>query len=127
MHDAGVVVRNSVVRDGPVVVLLKIVLPSGLDVPPDYSDPLIAIRGALLVIKPESVHKLVDDGAVSKTAGGLKINDLSLFVLSDVRPAARARAPDAYKVLVALFVRTKSYAGLVVVSLQGFFDLLYFL
>lgn len=126
MHNTGVVVKNSVIRDGTVIVLLKIVLPTGLNVFPDDGDPLIAICRTLLVIKSESVHKLVYDGAVSKTAGRLEINDLALFVLSYVRPAARARATHAYEVLIALFVRSEAYACLVVISLQGFLDLLYF-
>lgn len=127
MHDTAVVVRYAVVRDGSVVVLLKIVLPAGLDVLPDDPDPLIAIRGALLVIKAERVHELVHDRAVSQTPGRLKINDLALFVLPYVRPAPRARAPHANEVLVAFFVRPEPYARFTVVSLQGLLDLLHFL
>lgn len=124
MHHAPIVVDHPVIGNRLVVVFIKVILLARLNVVPDDRYPLVAIGGALLVIKAERMHELVDDGTVAQTARILEVYHLALTMLANIGPASGALALDSYEVLVAFLVGAETHTRLAVVVFQRGLDFL---
>lgn len=87
--------------------------------------PFVTIRGTLLMIKTQCVHQLVYNYTMLHASRILQIHHLPVIVSTYQGPASRRFRFYSDIIIVRFFVRTKTYARVLVVIFYSIFDHLY--
>lgn len=114
MHHAAIIVLHAKVRHRVTVVDVKVVLLAILDVVPHDLDELVAIAGALLMVEPNRMDKLVHDRGQPEAPGidivRLQVKRLRTTPVADGRVASRP-GTDHTHVIRLLGARYKLQTG----------------